>query len=231
MKRLFLILLLFSATNVFSQVKELRKADRAFRKENYDDAIDFYQEALLDYDYLSLKDKARIYYLIAECYRMLNKAEYEVTWYDRAIKSNYVDSMAARKYSDTAKQQLAAKDSVLPFWPEYADVKIYEKPKMDSSMLSYANKAFRKGEYLIAIYFYKKGYTNLVDGFDNQTAVIKSAKATILFKIAECYRMLNDSKQEVQWYKKSIKAKCADTIAARKYLDTAQKQLGEQSDK
>jgi len=88
--------------------------------------------------------------------------------------------------------------------------------------LSDADKAFQNAKYFGAIDLYKKAYMDIGDKYDKASKV---TKATILFQIAECYRMINDAKQEEQWYKKALKAKCADSIAATQYLAAAQKQM------
>ena len=54
----------------------------------------------------------------------------------------------------------------------------------------------------------------------------KVIKARIIFQIAECYRMIDDPKQEEQWYSKALKAKCADSIAAKQYMEAATKKMG-----
>jgi hypothetical protein len=81
-----------------------------------------------------------------------------------------------------------------------------------------ADNEYSNAKYFDAIELYKVAYTNLGKKYNKEA---KATKATILFKIAECYRMMNDSKQEEQWYKKAIKAKCADSITATQYLNIA----------
>jgi len=76
-----------------------------------------------------------------------------------------------------------------------------------------ADKAFNNREYFNAIELYKKAYTK---------AKKKEEKATIIFKTAECYRMINDNKQAEAWYTKAIKAKYPDPNAIL-YLADAKK--------
>jgi hypothetical protein len=89
-----------------------------------------------------------------------------------------------------------------------------------------ADAAFNSEKYSDATELYKDAYTHL-DDKKNKKAMkakeIKSLKAEILFKIGECYRMMNDCKQEEQWYQKAIKANCPDTSTVRGYLYEAQK--------
>src|SRR5271157_911708 len=77
-----------------------------------------------------------------------------------------------------------------------------------------ADAAFNSAKYSDATELYKDAYTHL-DDKKNKKAMkvkeIKSLKAEILLKIGECYRMMNDCKQEEQWYQKAIKANCPDT--------------------
>src|SRR4051812_10794621 len=58
--------------------------------------------------------------------------------------------------------------------------------------------------YVDAIDLYKKAYAKTKD---------KAVKSEVVFRIAECYRHLNDLKQAESWYQKAIKAKYADPIA------------------
>jgi peptidoglycan-associated lipoprotein len=67
-----------------------------------------------------------------------------------------------------------------------------------------ADKKFNNGLYLEAIEAYKKASTKEKK---------KAAKAEIIFKTAECYRMLNDPKNSELWYSKAIKAKFPDPKA------------------
>lgn len=64
-----------------------------------------------------------------------------------------------------------------------------------------ADKAFDNKEYFNSIELYKKAYTK---------AKRKEEKALIIFKTAECYRMIGDSKQAEAWYMKAIKANFSD---------------------
>ncbi|MEW6469369.1 MAG: OmpA family protein [Bacteroidota bacterium] len=66
-----------------------------------------------------------------------------------------------------------------------------------------AEKAYNNKEYFAAIELYKKAYSKAK----------KNTKAEILFKTAECYRMINDAKQAETYYSKAIKAKYPDPIA------------------
>jgi peptidoglycan-associated lipoprotein len=81
---------------------------------------------------------------------------------------------------------------------------------------SSADKAFQAKEYFDAIDQYKKAYTDLKGNG------AKNEKARIIFMIAECYRMMDDPKQEEQWYTKAIKGKYDDPLCYL-YLADAQK--------
>ena len=86
-----------------------------------------------------------------------------------------------------------------------------------------ADQSFRNMEYADAIDLYKKAYTDMHGNGK------KNEKARIIFQIGECYRMMNESKQEEQWYAKAIKAKYADPIAIL-YMADAQKKQGNYDD-
>jgi len=78
-----------------------------------------------------------------------------------------------------------------------------------------ADKAFDQKEYFNAIELYKKAYSK---------AKKKEDKANIIFKTAECYRNIGDTKQQESWYAKAIKAKYADPKAIL-YLANAKKAM------
>jgi peptidoglycan-associated lipoprotein len=64
-----------------------------------------------------------------------------------------------------------------------------------SRALTKADNAFNAGEYFSAIDLYKDAYGSLQD---------KTNKADILFKMAECYRMINQPVKAEIWYLKAI---------------------------
>ncbi|MFN5386715.1 MAG: OmpA family protein [Bacteroidota bacterium] len=76
-----------------------------------------------------------------------------------------------------------------------------------------ANKLFNHGLYVQAIEAFKEA-----SGKESK----KPKKAELIFKTAECYRMLNDSRNAEAWYKKAIAAKYPDPIAVL-YMADAKK--------
>ena len=78
-----------------------------------------------------------------------------------------------------------------------------------------AKKAFESQEYFNSIELYKKAYTK---------AKKKEDKAFIVFRTAECYRLIGDNKQAEAWYIKAIKANYTDP-KAKLYLADAMKAL------
>jgi len=64
-----------------------------------------------------------------------------------------------------------------------------------SRALTKAENAFNAGEYYLAIDLYKDAYGSLQD---------KTNKADILFKMAECYRLINQPIKAEIWYLKAI---------------------------
>ena len=76
-----------------------------------------------------------------------------------------------------------------------------------------ADKAFASREYFNAIELYKKAYTKVKK---------KDEKALVIFKTAECYRLIGDNKQAEAWYTKAIKANYSDPKAYL-YLANAKK--------
>lgn len=76
--------------------------------------------------------------------------------------------------------------------------------------LDKANVAFESHEYFTAIDLYKEAYVKT-----NKKAV----KAEIVFRTAECYRLLRNSRQAEVWYKKAIMVKYSDPLAILHYAD------------
>ena len=76
--------------------------------------------------------------------------------------------------------------------------------------LKEADVEYTSFEYFKAIELYKKAY---------QHEKMDANKATIIFKIAECYRHINDIKQAETWYAKAVKAKYSDPIAVLYFAD------------
>lgn len=79
-----------------------------------------------------------------------------------------------------------------------------------SNQFSKADKLFETGDYFKAIDIYKKSYSKTKK---------KAAKAEISFKIAECYRLMNMTKEAPSWYKKAITGKYPDTHAVLYYAN------------
>jgi len=78
-----------------------------------------------------------------------------------------------------------------------------------------ADNAFKNREYFNAIELYKKAYGRVKP---------REQKAAIIFKTAECYRMIGDSKQAEVWYYKAIKTNYPDPKATL-YLADAKKSM------
>lgn len=76
-----------------------------------------------------------------------------------------------------------------------------------------AEAAFNAGEYFKAVDLYKTAYSSIAD---------KMAKADILFKVGECYRIVNVPLKAELWYNKAIIKGYADPIAVY-YLAEMQK--------
>ena len=89
-----------------------------------------------------------------------------------------------------------------------------------SAILKQANLEFEKSNYFDAKDLYKKAFSKEKD---------KAVKAEILFKIGECYRMFLDTKNQIAWYDKAVKANYPDPIALL-YLAQAQKMSGKYAD-
>ncbi len=71
-----------------------------------------------------------------------------------------------------------------------------------------ANMAFEAGEYYKAIDLYKNAYNKIKD---------KNRKNEIVFKIAECYRIVRDTRKAELWYKKAISSNFQDPVIFLRY--------------
>src|SRR5271157_1444707 len=76
-----------------------------------------------------------------------------------------------------------------------------------------AESKFKAAEYYDAIELYKKAYNSIAD---------KMGKADILYKIASCYRLLNEPLKAELWYNKAIMKGIPDPMAVY-YLAEMQK--------
>jgi len=74
-----------------------------------------------------------------------------------------------------------------------------------------ADNAFKFYQYYDAVSLYKKAYSKVKKN--------KAEKARIIYQIAECYRLTNDTKQAETWYKKAIAAKYPEPLATLYYAD------------
>jgi peptidoglycan-associated lipoprotein len=77
-----------------------------------------------------------------------------------------------------------------------------------------AERKFDTFEYFAAIDLYKAAYKKAP----------KNIKPDCLWKIAECYRLINDVKQAEVYYQKAIKAQCESKTLAQLYLADMKKQ-------
>lgn len=73
-----------------------------------------------------------------------------------------------------------------------------------------ADQAFSKGDYYDAAALYKKAFTKEKN---------KVKRAEIIYKVAESYRLSNDSKNQEVWYAKALKANFKDPAAILHYAD------------
>ncbi|NTW31876.1 MAG: OmpA family protein [Bacteroidetes bacterium] len=88
---------------------------------------------------------------------------------------------------------------------------LFSKSFAQKNFAKDADDAYKFYQYYEAIDLYKKAYAKVKKD--------KAEKARIVFQIAECYRMTNDTKQAEVWYKKAVSAKYSDKIAVLDYAD------------
>ena len=77
-----------------------------------------------------------------------------------------------------------------------------------------AEEAYRAGEYYDAIDLYKDAYSMIKN---------KEAKTDVVFRIAECYRQINEPDKAEMWYKKAISRNYPDPVAILFYAQQLMK--------
>ncbi len=96
-----LIICTLPHTELAAQNRRLVKADQAFELKQYNDALNLYRKA---YNRVRRKDRQagnRIVYQTAQCYRLLNDHRRAETYFRRAVRANYPDSMAIFYLAET----------------------------------------------------------------------------------------------------------------------------------
>lgn len=114
-------ILVLLSVDTFSQNKVLQKAYDSFKSGEYYEAIDKFKDA---YQKITdKKEKVRITFHIAECYRLINQPKEAVLWYKKVIDKGYDDPIATLYYAemlkmvgeyDNAKQQFKNYKDLVP---------------------------------------------------------------------------------------------------------------------
>jgi peptidoglycan-associated lipoprotein len=104
MKRLSVILIVLIALplTLLPQKRKTERADEAFEAGEYYEAVDFYKDA-----FTRSKDrevKARMVFMVAECYRITNDTRNAETWYRRAVRTQGVTPEAQYRLAETMKK-------------------------------------------------------------------------------------------------------------------------------
>lgn len=98
---LLLGLLMLAAPHIQAQNKKYLKAYEAYNAGEYYKAIDLFKEA---YERITdKKEKTRIIFHVAECYRRTNRPKQAALWYSKALSKNYEDPLAYLYYADMLK--------------------------------------------------------------------------------------------------------------------------------
>ena len=83
-----------------------------------------------------------------------------------------------------------------------------------ATLLREANLAYKCKQFSTAIDLYKKAYKK----------VDRNTKADIIYNVAECYRLLKDSRNSEVWYKKAIKIKYPEQSIYLYYAESLRSQ-------
>ncbi len=158
-----------------AQNKRLTRAYETFEAGEYFQAIDIFKDA---YQKITdKKEKVRITFYIAECYRMINNPKQAAMWYNKVMGKNYEDPIAVLYYADMlkmlgeyedAKQQYQnykelvpgdqrAKDGILSCdlameWQEFPNGYVVEEMKFFNSKFNDYSPAYAREDYRL-VYF------------------------------------------------------------------------------
>ena len=105
LSRILLLIAIFtlSVSGVQAQNKKYVKAYEAYEAGEYYKAIDLFKEA---YERITdKKEKTRIIFHVAECYRKTNSPKQAALWYSKALSKNYEDPLAYLYYAEMLKMK------------------------------------------------------------------------------------------------------------------------------
>jgi len=163
-------LLFFTEINIDAQNKRLQRAYETYNAGEYFQAIDIFKDA---YQKITdKKEKVRITFFIAECYRHINDPKQAAMWYNKVITKDYEDPVATLYFADMlkmlgeyeqAKQQYSnykelvpgdsrATDGILSCdlameWIEFPSGYVVEEMKFFNSKMNDYSPAYASGDY------------------------------------------------------------------------------------
>ena len=88
---------------------------------------------------------------------------------------------------------------------------VFTKSYAQKNWAQDADNSFKYYKYYEAVGLYKKAYGKVKKN--------KAEKARIIYQIAECYRLTNDTKQAESWYKKAVGVKYPDPLCHLYYAE------------
>jgi peptidoglycan-associated lipoprotein len=110
---LSIVLLFLISSEIYSQNKRLQRAYETYEAGEYYQAIDIFKDA---YQKITdKKEKARITFHIAECYRQISDAKQAALWYSKVISKNYEDPIAFLYYAEMLKMLGEYEEAKLQF--------------------------------------------------------------------------------------------------------------------
>jgi peptidoglycan-associated lipoprotein len=162
--------------------KKVKQADSQFKQENYHEAKELYLKSYSKVK--SLKEKSRVIYNIAECFRILAEPEQAETWYNKSIvtKNNppvahwhLGNALKAQGKLDDACKQYEAYKKEVPTDP-LADVAI-ESCKVLPKWLKEPSKYEVAKEYVVNSRQYD--FSPIFADRKNEAIIISSSRPTI----------------------------------------------------
>ena len=111
MKKIFsLLVLLFVGTALMAQHTPLERAENAYKNQAYVEAIDYYKSAYSKEK--NAQEKARIIFMIGECYLHIFEYEQAEVWFGKAMKAKYSDPVVYYRMAYALQNQGRYKEAL-----------------------------------------------------------------------------------------------------------------------
>lgn len=113
------LLLMFAGVATAQQDRFIKEAENQFKNEGYYEAIDLYKKAYAKEK--DVKEKGRILFQIAECYRKVLDMEQAVVWYNKAIKARHDEPSAYFHIAESHREKGNFAEAIT-YYNKYAEM-------------------------------------------------------------------------------------------------------------